>query len=222
MKESLKRGQKVLRLRVLLATTNPDKRKEILAILRGLPTEVVLPREIGISLDVKEDGASLLENAKKKALAFARESGLAALAEDTGLEVDALGGAPGVFSARYAGENATYAQNYRKLLGELRGVPPSKRTCRFRTVVVLARRGRVLITAEGTVRGRVSLRPHGSGGFGYDPVFFYPPLGKTFAQLLPYEKNHVSHRARALREFRKKLRLFLTTRERFRQDHKHK
>src|SRR5262249_26958745 len=147
----------------------------------------------------EETGATLLENATLKAEAALRFTGLPAIADDTGLEVDALGGAPGVHAARFAGPDATYADNVRLLLERMRGVPAERRAARFRTVCVACfPDGRTLV-GEGAVEGRIAVAPRGAAGFGYDPVFELPGPGKTFAELSASEKNRVSHRARAAR-----------------------
>ncbi len=195
--------------RVLLATNNPDKGREIRHILSGLPIRLISPRDLGITARVREDGKTLHENACKKALRMARRSRLWALAEDTGLEVEALDGLPGVISARFAGAHATYEENYRKLLKALASVPPARRKARFRTVVALASPKRIVLTSEGSVEGFITEEPRGNRGFGYDPVFYYPPVGKTFAELSSARKNRLSHRAKAFFDFRKKLTAFL-------------
>ena len=184
------------RPRVVLATANPDKAAEIQAIL-GDAFELV-PRPADVP-DVEETGETLVENARLKAVALVEATGLAAMADDTGLEVDALGGAPGVYSSRYAGENATYADNVNKLLRELDGVPDEKRKARFRTVALLRRPDGTELVAEGVVDGQISTECRGRGGFGYDPVFV--PLeaaGRTFAEMGD-EKHAISHRGRAFR-----------------------
>jgi XTP/dITP diphosphohydrolase len=182
-------------LRVVLASANPDKAAEINAML-GSAVDLV-PRPAGVP-DVDETGATLEENARLKAVALVEATGEAAVADDTGLEVDALDGAPGVFSARFAGEHATYADNVAKLLEALEGVPAEQRTARFRTVALLRfPDGRELV-AEGAVEGTIAEAATGEAGFGYDPLFV--PAGgdgRTFAQLTPDEKNQTSHRARA-------------------------
>lgn len=179
--------------RFVLATANPDKAKEISEILGG---EVeLLPRPASVS-EVEETGATLLDNARLKARALASATGVAAIADDTGLEVDALGGAPGVYSARYAGADATYADNVAKLLASLEGA--STRAARFRTVAVAWwPDGRELV-AEGEVAGTIATSARGSEGFGYDPVFV-PDNGdgRSFAEMTPGEKHALSHRGRA-------------------------
>ncbi len=147
--------------------------------------------------DVVEDGNTCEANAVKKATAIAAATGLAAVADDTGLEVDALDGRPGVYAARYAGEQATYEDNYKKLLRELSGVPRGRRTARFITVAAIALPWNGVQIATGRLEGLIAEEPTGSRGFGYDPVFFLPELGKTLAELSADEKNRISHRAKA-------------------------
>jgi XTP/dITP diphosphohydrolase len=192
------------RLELVLASANPDKVAEIRAIVTDALGDrvVILPRPDGVP-DVVEDGETLEDNARLKAAALCDATGQAAIADDTGLEVDALDGAPGVYAARYSGEHATYASNVAKLLAQLDGagaLAPSERTAQFRTVA-LARfpDGRELV-AEGVVRGTIAVAPEGDGGFGYDPVF-RPDEGdgRTFAAMPPAEKHAISHRGRAFR-----------------------
>ena len=183
----------------MLATRNRDKVFEIKKLLDPSAFEVVSADEIPDLPEVEEDGATLEENALKKARAVARVTGAITIADDTGLEVHALGGAPGVYSSRYAGEGASYADNVRKLLAELQGVPEDKRSARFRCVVAIVD-GSHSLTVEGVCEGRITMEPRGSGGFGYDPVFLEPNSGKTFAEMSPEEKNAVSHRGKAFRK----------------------
>lgn len=181
----------------VLATANPDKAAEIHAILGPAVTLLARPATVG---DVEETGDTLEENARLKARALAEATGQPAIADDTGLEVDALDGRPGVWSARYAGEGATYADNVARLLSELAGVPPERRTARFRTVALARWPDGREVVAEGQVEGTVALVGRGGAGFGYDPVFV--PTGgdgRTFAEMPADEKNSMSHRARAFR-----------------------
>ena len=184
-------------MRIVVASANPDKAHEIRAILGA--TVLVEPRPTHVP-DVVEDGATLVDNARLKASALCDATGLPALADDTGLEVDALGGAPGVRAARYAGEHASYRDNVTKLLGALDGVPDAARTARFRTVALLRfPDGRELI-ADGVVEGRIARDGSGANGFGYDPVFVPDEgHGQTFAEMNADEKHAISHRGRALR-----------------------
>lgn len=187
--------------RIVLASANPKKAAELAGILgaSGLQVEL-LPRPAEVA-DVVEDEDSFLGNARLKAVALAEATGLPALADDSGLEVDALGGAPGVHSARYAGESATDGDNVVKLLAELAGAGSVEdRSARFRAVVVLRWPDGAEVVAEGTVEGTIASSPRGDGGFGYDPVFV--PVegdGRTFAEMEPDEKHAISHRGRALR-----------------------
>jgi XTP/dITP diphosphohydrolase len=191
-------------VKILLASGNRKKAAEIRAILgaKGGPVDEVL--SLADFPDVPpavEDGDSFLANARKKAHPAAAATGLPALGEDSGIEVDALDGRPGIYSARYAGENAADDENWKKLLRELEGVPEEKRTARYRCVAVLAwPDGRELV-ADGSCEGRIAFAPRGSGGFGYDPVFLRED-GRTMAEFSPEEKAAVSHRGRALRRLR--------------------
>lgn len=184
-------------MKLLLATSNPGKVREMAAHLAARGFEVVSLAETGAP-QVPETGRTFRENAELKAVSAARATGIWTLAEDSGLEVDALGGAPGVYSARYAGEGASDAENNAKLLRALEGVEPSRRTARFKTVMVLANPAGGVWATEGTCEGVITTEPRGSGGFGYDPLFYCPELAKTFAEASPEEKGRVSHRGRAL------------------------
>ncbi len=188
----------------MLASANPDKAKEIEAILSAALEVTLLPRPADVP-DVVEDGETLLDNARLKARALAAATGEAAVADDTGLEVDALGGEPGVYSARYAGEDATYADNVAKLLRELAalGDGGGERRARFRTVALAAFPDGSELWAEGAVEGFIASEGRGDAGFGYDPVFVVAPSeggdGRTFAEMTATEKSDVSHRGRAFR-----------------------
>jgi XTP/dITP diphosphohydrolase len=185
-------------MRLLLATRNAHKTREIRDLLKDLPLECLSLAEFPGVPEVVEDAPTIEGNARKKAVETARASGLWALADDTGLEVEALGGAPGVLSARYAGPSCQYYENNAKLLAELSGVPPQRRKAVFRTVMALSDpQGRVTL-AEGRVEGRIAEAPAGENGFGYDPVFLIPEKGLTYAQMSEAEKNAFSHRFRAL------------------------
>jgi len=184
---------------ILLATRNPDKVRELAALLGDLGIHLRTLADFPAAPEVKEDGATCEANARKKAMEIASATGVPSVADDTGLEVDALGGRPGVFAARYAGEGATYEDNCRKLLKELNGVPPARRTARFITVAALALPGGHCRVVTGTLVGLIAEACAGSGGFGYDPLFFVPELGRTLAELTAEEKNRISHRAHAFR-----------------------
>jgi len=194
---------------LLVATRNPHKTRELQQILGSDFTVRDLRAHSEIS-EIAETGTSFEENAKLKALAVSRKLPGLVAADDSGLEVDALGGAPGIYSARYAGANATNKERIDKLLEELARIDAKKeqRSARFRCVLALARNGDVLGTFEGIVEGQIADRPRGSHGFGYDPIFVPNGFQQTFGQLRPAEKNQLSHRARAL----KKLRAFLNSR----------
>jgi XTP/dITP diphosphohydrolase len=186
--------------KLLLATNNQGKARELKMLLRGLPMELVLPRELGINAGVEETGATLEENARLKAITLAKASRLLALADDSGLEVDALGGEPGPLSARYAGEGATDKERVEYLLARLKGVPRDKRTARFRCVIAVATPEGEVELCSGECPGLITFEPRGEKGFGYDPVFYFPELGKTMAELPLEVKNRVSHRGEAARE----------------------
>ena len=193
-------------MKLLIASNNAHKVREIKEILSGYFEEIVTLREAGLHIDVEEDGSTFRENAVKKAMETLEQSGFdATLADDTGLCVDALGGAPGVYSARYAGEAHDTAANNALLMENMKDVPDGERTCRFTCCVALARRGRPVLVVEGKAEGLLLRAPVGENGFGYDPYFFYPPLGKSFAELTAQEKNSVSHRRAALDALRKAL-----------------
>jgi XTP/dITP diphosphohydrolase len=187
-------------VRLVLATANPDKAEEIRAVLDDAGVDVELVPRPGDIPEVDETGTTLEDNARLKAVALCEATGLPAVADDTGLAVDALGGAPGVFSARYAGDDATYADNVAKLLRELGNRPREARTARFTTVALAHWPDGREVAAIGDVEGEIAATPRGAGGFGYDPVFV--PVegdGRTFAEMSAEEKHRVSHRGRAFR-----------------------
>ena len=188
--------------KLLIATKNRGKQREFRELLAGWPGEMVFPQDIGLDLDVQEEGASFAEIAIQKACAYAETSGLPCLADDSGLQVDALGGAPGIYTARYAGPGASDEDRYRKLLVALRDTPYEQRTARFRCAVALAHPGDRVEVAEGTCEGYIAGGPRGEQGFGYDPVFFVPEYGCTMAELDSEIKNRISHRARAVQAAR--------------------
>ena len=191
--------------KLLLATNNQGKIVEFRYLLDGCGWELVTPADVGVQLNVEETGQTYLENATIKALAFARASGLASLADDSGLEVDALDGRPGVFSARYAGVDLTDGERVAALLEELAGVREEGRTARFRCVIAIATANGEVESAEGAVEGRIAAEPRGENGFGYDPIFELPERGLTVAELPASEKHAVSHRGVAARKARKLL-----------------
>jgi XTP/dITP diphosphohydrolase len=184
--------------RILIATANQGKFREIAAVMADLPVQWMNLADLPPMPEPVENGSTFAENARLKALFYARAGELWALADDSGLEVDALGGRPGVFSARYAGEPRNDAANNAKLIGELSDMPLDKRTARFRCAMALASPEAVLAEAQGTVEGVIIDRPRGRNGFGYDPIFLIPSLGKTAAELGFEQKNRVSHRGQAL------------------------
>ena len=191
--------------KLLLATNNKDKVLEYHQLLAGVPFELVTPAGLGITTVVEEIGKSFEENASLKATILAEESGLLTLADDSGLEVEVLGGAPGVLSHRYAGKGATDQDRVNYLLSRLKGIPLQKRTARFRCVIAIAAPGGRVELCQGECPGFITFAPKGINGFGYDPVFFIPSLNKTMAELTMEEKNRVSHRANAVKKAREVL-----------------
>lgn len=185
-------------MKLLLASNNPGKLVELRRLLAGLGFEVLAPADLGLALEVVEDGATYEANAVKKARAFAEASGMMALADDSGLEVDALAGGPGVYSARYGGAGLDDRGRYELLLRELEGVPAGRRSARFRAVVAVAAPGGEVEVFEGTCEGRIGVGPRGIGGFGYDPVFETSD-GRTAAELSDGEWDAISHRGEAMR-----------------------
>ena len=195
-------------MKIVIATRNRHKAVELQTLLHGAGYDAVQLDEIdpdGKIPEVEETGTTFKENALLKAHAIAKATGLPSVADDTGLEVDALGGAPGIFSARYAGENCTYEDNVKKLLRELSDVADDRRTAHFKTVAVYVHKETEL-SAEGVVEGVITEKAEGFGGFGYDPVFSVLDMKKTYAQLADEEKNRVSHRGKAIRSLIEKLR----------------
>lgn len=185
-------------MKLLLASNNAKKRAELVRILGHHGVEVLVPADLDLALDPVEDGVTFAENARRKALAFAAVTDLPVLADDSGLAVDALGGAPGVRSARFAGEPTDDARNRRLLLERLAGVPEPARSARFVCALALAKGGDVVAEASGACEGRILAAERGSGGFGYDPLFLDPGSGLTFAELDSSRKDALSHRGRAL------------------------
>jgi XTP/dITP diphosphohydrolase len=190
--------------RLVLATNNPGKVREFRELLAGCGFELSTPAELGTVFEVEETGATFEENARLKAAAAAQLTGLPALADDSGLEVDALDGRPGIYSARYAGPGRTgtlsESEQCQLVLGELAGIPDERRTARFRCVIAIALPGGTMHTTEGAFEGRIAHAPRGDRGFGYDPIFLVPERGVTSAELPPAEKNALSHRGQAARE----------------------
>ncbi len=185
---------------IIIASRNQGKIKEFKELLSGFPINIKGLSELPPIPEPVEDGKTFEENAYKKALHVARIIGLPALADDSGLVVEALNGAPGIYSARYAGENATDEENNMKLLKEMDGI--SNRRAIFVCVISIAVPSGPALTYEGKCEGEITLYPMGENGFGYDPLFYYPPLKKTFAQMSPQEKNMVSHRAQAMNQLK--------------------
>lgn len=187
-------------MKLVLASKNQHKLVELRTILGELGLDVVLESEVGVDVDVEETGTTFEENSLLKAQAVMEASGMAAIADDSGLEVDALDGAPGVYSARFGNKNSD-AERTALLLEKLTGVPDEKRTARFVSVVTCVLPDGRTVSARGTCEGVINHAPAGENGFGYDPVFYVPRLGKTFAEASADEKNAVSHRGDALRKF---------------------
>lgn len=183
--------------KLLLATNNAGKVKEYRSLLQGIPFELVTPKEMGNTMDVAETGATYRENARLKACSLAAQSGLLTLADDSGIEVDALNGEPGVMSARYAGENASDAERIDHLLSELKDVPKEKRTARFYCLIAIAQPNGTVRFCDGECKGTIAFKPSGERGFGYDPIFYLPERGKTMAELPVEVKNQISHRGTA-------------------------
>ena len=188
---------------LLLASNNQGKLAEIRALIPEIRT--ASPADVGLELEVEEDGRSFFENAFLKAAAFARASGLVALADDSGLEIDALDGAPGIHSARFGGPGLNDRDRCRLALEQLTGVPPARRQARFRCCVTAVGGDGRVIAAEGVCPGRISTEPRGANGFGYDPIFYFSALQRTMAELSPEVKNRISHRAAAIRRIATRL-----------------
>ena len=191
--------------KLLVATGNPGKLREVSSILQGMPFDVMSLEDVGVSMTVEETGTTFVDNAILKAEAYCASAGMLTLADDSGLVVDALGGRPGVLSARYGGEGLTDEQRVELLLREMADVPWEKRTARFRCVIALAWPEGRLETVEGVVEGIIQYEPEGTNGFGYDPVFHLPEWGSTMAQLATPDKNRISHRGQAVRKAAKLL-----------------
>lgn len=185
--------------KLLVATHNRGKVAEFAEILADLDVAWLSLDDVGVTEDVAETGDTFQANAELKALAYARQTGLLTLADDSGLEVDALGGQPGVYTARYGGPGLNHVDRYQLLLRNLQGVPPAARSARFRCVIVLANPDGILGATPGVCEGQIAHAPAGDGGFGYDPVFFLPDRRQTMAQLPSAVKHQISHRGRAMK-----------------------
>ena len=196
--------------RLLIATNNPSKAAELRALLEGCGWEIVTPADLGLDLNVDEDGETYEDNARKKALAGVKASGLVTLADDSGIEIAAMGGEPGVHSARFLGDDASYGERFAEIDRRLADLPKEQRGCRFVCVMAVSdpASGETK-TAEGEIRGLVADRPRGESGFGYDPIFWVPNHSATMAELPQHEKNIISHRARAAAIARQTLRELL-------------
>jgi XTP/dITP diphosphohydrolase len=199
----------VEKIEVVIATRNAGKLREIQEILAPLGLKVLSLRDFPEIPEILEDGLTFEENAVKKAAAVARQTRRVAIADDSGLTVDALQGRPGIYSSRFAGEEATDEDRYRKLLKEMAGVPEGQRGAAFICAVAVASPNGKVDVVGGERRGEIALAPKGSHGFGYDPVFFLPQLGKTMAELAPEVKNRISHRAQALEKLKQVLPSFV-------------
>jgi XTP/dITP diphosphohydrolase len=187
-------------LKLLLATTNQGKLREYRHLLKGLPFVMVTPADEGIDIAVDEKNKTFEENARLKATTYSRFSGLVTLADDSGLEVDALDGGPGIVSARFAGEHAGDKDRIEHLLARLKDVPWERRTARFRCVIAIATPEGVTELCDGECQGLIAFEPRGENGFGYDPVFYLPEFGKSMAELPLETKNQISHRGKAARK----------------------
>lgn len=197
--------------RIIFATGNEGKMKEIRMILGDLDIPVVSMKEAGISADIKEDGTTFEENALIKAKTISEMTGELVLADDSGLEIDALNGEPGVYSARYMGEDTSYHIKNANLVQRLEGVPDEKRTARFVCAMAASFPDGNTITTRGTIEGRIGYEERGENGFGYDPIFYLPEYGCSTAELSLEKKNELSHRGKALRAIREKLKNYLET-----------
>ena len=192
-------------MRVLVASHNPGKLKELAELLSGLPIEWVTLDDVGITHEIEETGDTFEANARLKAEGYARLSSLPTLADDSGLEVDALGGEPGVYSARYGGPGASDDDRYRLVLEKMKDVPQEKRGARFRCVIAVASPADGVFTADGVVEGAIASEARGSHGFGYDPIFWMAEYRASLAELGPDIKNRISHRGRAIQAIRPRL-----------------
>jgi XTP/dITP diphosphohydrolase len=189
-----------LAVKLLVATTNPDKVREIRPLLAGLAIELTTLADVAPVPEPEESATTFWENARIKALGYAEATGCIAVAEDSGLEIDAMHGEPGVYSARFMGANTSYPNRFSEIF---RRLEHQSRTARFVTALAVARGHEILFETETSVDGEIAFAPKGQHGFGYDPIFFYPPLGVTTAQLPDHDKAVISHRARAFRDLRR-------------------
>ncbi len=192
-------------MRLLVATTNRDKLREIRLVLEGTPADIVTLADLPFMPEPVETGRTFRENARQKALAYARASGLMTVAEDSGLAIDALGGEPGVRSARFLGETASYPERFAEIHRRLDAIRGTARDARFVTALAMAEGETILFETETIIEGVIADTPAGADGFGYDPIFRYPPFGKTTAEMTMGEKMAVSHRGRAFRDLRRTL-----------------
>ncbi len=192
-------------MRLIIATGNEDKVREIDEILEGTGFEAISMKQAGFSPDIVEDGTTFEENALKKAMAVHELSGEYVMADDSGLCIDALDGAPGIYSARFCGEDSTYEEKFRKIFEMLADVPEDKRTAQFVCAIAVVKPDGTSFTVRGECRGVLHEKPVGENGFGYDPIFYVPEFGMTTAQMDPEVKNSISHRGRALRAMVEKI-----------------
>lgn len=192
----------MIKKKLLLATTNQGKIAEIKNYLRNLPLQITSLQEISLKSFFSEKGKTFLENARGKSIFYSQQFKALTLAEDSGLEVEYLKGAPGVYSSRFSGPQATDEENIKKLLTLLKDVPPEQRKARFFSCMVLTEKGKIIKEISEQVAGFITFERKGQHGFGYDPIFFYPPLNRTFAELTSAVKNSVSHRGRALKRLK--------------------
>ena len=193
-----------MKMKIVLATHNRDKCAEMKEILRNMLIDIITLNEFSEIREIIEDGNTFEENALIKARTIHKLTNLPAMADDTGLEVDALSGKPGIYSARYAGENCSYSDNVNKLLQEMKNIPPGKRSARFRTSIAYVD-DNMELTTEGIVEGLITNVTKGIDGFGYDPVFYIPDMKKTYAEMSINEKNQISHRGKAVNNMQKLL-----------------
>lgn len=200
--------------RIVLASTNRHKIEEFRTLLADVPCELIGPADLGLSIEVEETGATFHENAVLKAIAYAEAANLPALADDSGLEIDALGGEPGVYSARWAGVEISYEDRFRILFERLANVPNDQRTARYHCVIAVAQPAPhgLYTVVDGMLEGNIARKACGSGGFGYDPIFYVPEMGRTVGEMAPAEKHAISHRGRAAAAVRDPLRQLLSLR----------